>query len=169
MDTLKALFTRRSIRKYQAKPVPSEVVTRALKAAMSAPSAGNEQAWQFIVLDQRALLDAVPAVHPHSKMITQVPVAVLVCGDLRRETHPGYWTQDCAAATLSLLLAVHAQGYGAVWLGVYPRNDRVQGLRRLLGVPEEVIPFALVPIGRPAETKGAEDRFDPARVHWNQW
>ena len=169
MDTLNAIFTRRSIRKYTDQAVPEELVTDLLKAAMAAPSAGNEQAWQFIVIRDRALLDAIPKFHPYSAMLKYASVAVLVCGDLTREKYKGYWVQDCSAATQNLLLAATAQGLGAVWTAVYPLEDRVAGMRKLLDLPEHVVPLALVPIGFPAEQPGRADRFDQARIHHDRW
>jgi len=136
---------------------------------MSAPSAGNQQPWQFVVIRDRQILDAIPQIHPYSGMIRQATVAILVCGDRQVEKHSGYWVQDCAAATENLLLAVHAKGLAAVWLGCYPREDRVAGLRKLLGLPEHVVPMALIPIGHPNEKKGREDRYRADRVHYDRW
>ena len=169
MDMLDAIFTRRSIRKYADKAVPEGLVTDLLKAAMAAPSAGNEQAWQFIVIRDRALLDAIPKFHPYSAMLKYASVAVLVCGDLTLEKFKGYWVQDCSAATQNLLLAATAKGLGAVWTGVYPLEDRVAGMRRLLNLPEHVVPLALVPLGFPAEQPARADRFNAERVHKDRW
>ncbi len=169
MDTLQAIMTRRSVRQFADEPVSPEAVDCILKAAMAAPSAGNQQPWQFVVLTERALLDKMADIHPHAQMIRQTPVAVLVCGDLKREVHTGYWVQDCAAASQNLLLAVHAQGLGAVWTGVYPREDRVTAIQAALGLPEHIVPIALIPIGVPAERPGPIDRYDQGRVHHNRW
>ncbi|MGV7928946.1 MAG: nitroreductase family protein [Spirochaetota bacterium] len=169
MDTFESILTRRSIRRYTGETIGAEPIRMILEAGMAAPSAGNQQPWHFIVLDDRALLDAVPEHHPHSSMIREAPVAILVCGDIAIEKHQGYWVQDCAAATENMLLAVTALGLGAVWLGVYPREDRVRGLKGLLGLPDNIIPFSLIPIGRPAEEKPPAGRYDPSRVHFNRW
>jgi nitroreductase len=169
METLESIFTRRSIRKYTDRPVPEDLVTELLRAAMAAPSAGNEQAWQFIVIRDRALLDAIPKFHPYSAMLKHASVAILVCGDLTREKFKGYWVQDCSAATQNILLAATAKGLGAVWTAVYPLEDRVAGMRKLLNLPDHVIPLSLVPIGFPAEQPGRADRFDAERVHKDRW
>lgn len=166
---LEWIHARRSIRKYTAEPVSEADVTEVLEAAMAAPSAGNQQPWHFVVVRDRRLLDAIPEFHPHTRMVAEASVGILVCGDPSLEKHPGYWVQDCAAATENLLLAVVAKGLGAVWCGVYPRVDRVDGFRRLLGVPADVIPFAFVPIGHPAESKPPARRFAPERVHRDRW
>lgn len=169
MEAMQAILSRRSIRKYKPLPVSDNVITDALKAAMSAPSAGNEQPWHFIVIKDRAVLDEIPKYHPYSAMTKEAHVAVLVCADLNLETRQGYWVQDCAAATENLLVSINATGLGAVWLGVYPREDRVKGLRGLFKLPENVIPFSLIPIGHPAEEKPPSNRFNPERIHYDKW
>lgn len=170
MDAIQAIFSRRSIRKFTPEPVPEQTVQQILEAAMSAPSAGNQQPWHFIVINDKKLLDRVPDFHPHSLMCREASIAILVCGDPTIEKHQGYWVQDCAAATENLLLSIHALGFGGVWLGIYPRDERVTGLRKLLNIPEHVIPFSLIPIGHPAEQKPARtDRYNEARIHTNTW
>ncbi len=169
MNALEALYTRRSVRLFMPKPVSKDAIHDILKAAMSAPSAGNERPWHFIVLTDRALLDEIPNFHPYAAMLKQVHIAILVCGDVTLEKHKGYWVLDCAAATQNMLIAIHARGLGAVWCGVYPTEDRVANLRRLLGLAEHIVPFSLIPIGFPAEIKQPSDRFDDTRVHENRW
>jgi nitroreductase len=95
--------------------------------------------------------------------------AILVCGDLNLEKFKGYWMIDCAAATENLLLAAHSLGLGACWLGIYPREGRVTGMRKLLHLPTHIIPFALVSLGYPAEEKPQEDRYNESRIHHNKW
>ena len=107
--------------------------------------------------------------HPHSAALKEAPTAILVCGDEGLETHKGFWVQDCSAATENILIAVQAKGLGAVWIGVYPREQRVAGIRKVLGIPENVIPFSLIAVGYPAEQKPPADMYDAARVHFNRW
>ncbi len=169
MDVMTAIFSRRSIRLYTPKPVSREMVTGILRAAMCGPSAGNERPWHFIVLTERHILDEIPKFHPYAAMLKHAHVAVLVCGDTTLEKQKGYWPLDCAVATQNMLLAAHAKGLGAAWCGVYPTEDRVENFKKLLGLPEHIVPFSLVPLGFPAETKQSEERFDPSRVHENHW
>lgn len=169
MDALEAIFTRRSIRRYEDKPVPDELVQKLLAAAMAAPSARNEQPWQFVVLTDRTLLGEVPRITPNAPMAAHAPLGILICGDLRLEKSAGYWVVDCSAAAQNMLLAAHALGLGAVWCGVYPRPERMEGFSRLLGLPEEVKPHSLILVGYPAERHGREDRFRPERVHYQRW
>lgn len=140
-----------------------------LKAAMSSPSAGNEQPWEFVVITDRNILCAIPKFHPYAQMLHEAPAAILVCGDLKREKYKGYWVQDCSAATENILIEVVEQGLGAVWIGIYPIEERITGMRKLLAIPETIIPFSLIAIGYPAENKEPSDRFDASRIHYNTW
>ena len=169
MSTVADILSRRSIRKYTAEPVPETVINELLEAAMSAPSANNEQPWHFLVINDHRILDEIPKYHPYSSMLEEAPLAIAVCGDLRSEMNEMYWVQGCSAATENLLIAAKAKGLGAVWLGVYPREDRVTGIQKLLGLPEHIKPLNIVPIGYPAETKPPTNRYDSSRIHHNRW
>ena len=151
MDAIEAILTRRSIRRYTSQGVPESAVRQVLEAAMSAPSAGNEQPWHFVVISDRRILDEIPGFHPYAEMLKEASVAILVCGDLRLEKYRDHWVQDCSAATQNILLAAHAMGLGAVWVGLYPSEDRVARIRKLVNLPSHVVPLCLVPIGYPAE------------------
>ncbi|MGA2621971.1 MAG: nitroreductase family protein [Thermoguttaceae bacterium] len=169
MDTLEAIRTRRSIRTYLDQPVPEDLIQKLLAAAMQAPSARNQQPWQWVVIDDRAILAKIPTIMPNAAMAAGAPLAILVCGDLDLEKSEGYWVEDCAAATQNMLLAAHALGLGAVWCGVYPREARMEGLRRLVGLPENVIAHSLVVLGYAAEQVPPADRYRPERVRRNRW
>ena len=169
MDLMDGIMERRSIRSYRDEPVEDEMIEDILKAAMMAPSAGNEQPWQFIVIKNREIIQKIPSVHPYAKMVLDAPVAILVSGDMTLARHGEFWIQDCSAAVQNLLLAVHAKGLGSVWLGVFPREDRVVGLRKLLDLPNHIVPFALMPIGHPTQKPGTVDRFNQDRIHENGW
>jgi nitroreductase len=169
MDTIAAIHTRRSIRKYTEQAVPEETVLELLRAAMQAPSARNQQPWQFVVIDDRAILAKIPPFMPNAAMAAKAPLGILVCGELALEKSPGYWVVDCSAAVENLLLAAHALGLGAVWCGVYPREKRMEGLARLVGLPAGVIAHSLVIVGCGAEEVHPEDRFRPERVRRNHW
>ena len=169
-DLLDTILSRRSVRRFHPEALTPEAVDLLLRAAMSAPSAGNQQPWEFVVVRDRELLARVPAFHPYAAMVPAAPLAILVCCDVERQTTEGFWPQDCAAATENLLLAAHALGFAGVWLGVYPREERVDGCRRLFHLPPRVVPFALVVVGRPAgPLPPPADRYDAARVHQDRW
>ncbi len=169
MEVLEAIMTRRSVRVFDRRPVPKSDLLQLVAAGMQAPSAGNQQPWQFVIIDDRGLLLRVPDFHPYAQMVETAPAAILVCGDLSLEQRKGYWVQDCSAATQNILLAAHGLGLGAVWTGVYPREERVAGARRLFGLPEHIIPLALIFVGYPADKPAPENRFRDDRIHWNGW
>ena len=168
MDAMEAILTRRSIRKYTKQPVSDEVLKKLLEAAMCAPSASNRQPWCFVVINDRKVLDEIPNYHPYAQMLKEAPVAILVCCD--RDLQMGdYGVQDCSAVTQNILLAAHAKGLGAVWLGVYPTESRVTDIKKLLNLPEHIIPISLISIGYPVEQKPRLDRYRADRVHHNHW
>ena len=170
MDALQAILTRRSIRRFQpGRPLSAAQIDTLMQAAMAAPSAANEQPWEFIVIDDRETLEKFQEHHPYSKMLSEASCGILVCADKYRDKLDGYLQQDCSAATHNILLAAHAMGLGAVWLGVYPRVERVEAVRQIIGAPENILPFAMIAVGYPAENKGPAERYEAARVHKNRW
>jgi len=169
MDALEALLTRRAVREYTPEAVTPQEIETLLKAAMHAPSARNQQPWHFVVVTDRAQLNAIAAAHPHAQMLLQAPLAVLVCADPAVEVSPGFWPVDCSAATQNLLLAARALGLGSVWVGVYPNPEYMDTLRSLLGLPAAVQPHTLVAVGHAAGPLPVVDRTNPERVHTNRW
>lgn len=169
MDTIEAILTRRSVRKYTDNRVSEDLVNQLLRAAMAAPSAANEQPWHFVVISDRGVLAHVPTFHPHAHMLKEAALAILVCNDSSLELMKGRGVLDCSAATQNILLAAHALGLGAVWVGIYPVEERMNGMRKLLNMPSRVMPVSLVSIGYPDERLSMEYRFKPERVHYQRW
>jgi nitroreductase len=170
MDVIEAIATRRSIRRYKRQtPISDEMMHTLLDAGFSAPSAGNQQPWHFLVIDDHKLLTVIQTFHPSAKMLTEADKAILVCGDLNLEKFKGYWMIDCAAATENILLAAHGLGLGSCWLGIYPREGRVAGMKKLFHLPHHIIPLAVISLGYPAEEKPRETRYTKERVHHNTW
>jgi nitroreductase len=168
---LAVIFGRRSIRVFAPGPVEDAQVQSLLEAAMAAPSAAGRDPWRFVVVRSTETLRRIADGLPHGQMLASAAVGLIVCGDLDA-AHDGqlsYLLQDCSAAIENLLLAAHALGLGACWLGVHPREDRVRHLRRVLGIPESVIPVACVAVGRPGEDKPARTRYCESSVHRERW
>ncbi|ACZ61734.1 nitroreductase family protein [Dehalococcoides mccartyi] len=169
MNTLETIFSRRSIRHYQNEGIsPSELDTL-LRAGMAAPSAGNQQVWHFVVIDDRRILDKIPEIHPYSEMLKEAPMAIMVCADVSAETKIGYWIQDCAAATQNILLAAEALGLGACWLGLHPREERKAAVSQLLNIPAGISPLSLIAIGKKGEVKPPAGRYLKSHIHKNGW
>lgn len=169
VDALDCIMSRRSIRRYTGEPVTLEQIEIVLRAAMAAPSAGNQQSWRFVVLTERARLDQAATTTPYGKMLLEAAFALVVCADTRDLKHPGMWQQDCSAAAQNALLAAHAIGLGGVWLGFWPKAERVDPLKQVLGLPEGVEPLAVLALGHPAEEKAPSDRYDADLVHFERW
>lgn len=167
MGTIEAILSRRSIRKYTARKISLKKIEGLLKAAMAAPSAFNAQPWHFIIIDDRRILDKVPEFHHHSDMLLQAKTAIAVCGDT--QVQPDRWMLDCSAAVQNILLTAHAEGLGAVWVGIYPVPERIKGLKDMLGLPDHIVPLALIPLGYPREKKSPANRYDPSKIHNNHW
>lgn len=126
MEALEAIYTRRSIRQFTDQPVEAEKIESLLRAAMQAPSAHNKQPWHFLIINDRSLLNQIADFHPYAKMLYKAPLALAVCGDLGKESNDRYLALNCAAATQNILLAAHGLNLGAVWIAVYPREERIK-------------------------------------------
>lgn len=164
---LKFINTRRSVRKWLDKPVNNQDVHDIIEAGMNAPSAGNEQAWQMILLTDKDILNKISEFNQNVSIIKNAPVAILVCGDLIAEKYQGYHVHDCSAATENMLLAIHAKDLGGVWGNVFP--DNITRIRMLLGLPEHVIPFSIVIFGYPETPSKYQTRFNKDKLHLNGW
>ena len=157
---------RRSIRKFESgKPVTREQLDQLLEAAMLAPSACNSRPWEFIAVTKRETLDEIARVHPYAQMCKTASAAVVVVAIPQTdEKSAGYFPQDCGAATQNILLETAALGLGACWCGVYPRDERIAGFRKLLDINEPKIPFNVIAIGAPAEEPDSRGFFEKAKV-----
>jgi nitroreductase len=168
---LQQLFARRSVRRYQERPVPEELLTDLLQAAMAAPSAVARDPWHFIVVRDQQMRDRIADLLPNGGMARQAAAVLVVCGDLER-AHGGlesYLLQDCSAAVENILLAAVALGLGACWLGVHPRPERVEGMRALFNLPPQIVPVAGIALGWPVEAAQPRTRFRADAVHWERW
>ena len=171
-NPLDIICARRSIRSYTDESVSEEHIRMLLETAMSAPSAGNRQPWELVVVTEREKLDALADGHPHGKMLYRAPLCIAVCGDPARSfsgIEQQYWIQDCCAATENLLIAAAGLGLGTVWLGVHPLVDRQEAIRKTLSIPDHIVPLCLIPVGHPAERKAPRTQYDEAKVHWERW
>ncbi len=169
MDGMKTLLTRRSIRVFRPEPVEPEAIRSILEAAMFAPSAGNQEPWRFVLIQDPAMLTSIANDHPYASALESAPLAILVCAATRDLPHPDFWGVDCAAATQNLMLAAHTQGLGSVWIGLYPKRERMATLSRLLHLPEDVEPFALIPVGYPMERPEQPERYHAEWIRSERW
>ena len=171
LDVLTALQTRRSVRAYTREPVSDKDIDTVLAAAQLAPSAANEQPWDFVVIRDPKTLAQVGEINHYASYAAKAPVAILVCLDTEKEEIPGMGILDVAMSAENLLLAAHGIGLGGVFTGIFPMVERMEGFRKLLDMPENIIPVGLIVLGHPAipGLRTAEDRVKPANVHWENW
>ncbi len=187
MELYEGLITRRSIRKYTGEKISDSDIELIVKAGMYAPSANNQRPWHFVVIDDREVLDRIMKAHPYAAMLRDASHAVVVCGDLQKQNAPGYYLLDCSAATQNVLLAAHALGYGAVWLGVESgsqpvldamrkgitpeqREERIRAASEILNLPDFIRPVAIVSLGVPAgKNPVTPERYEPEKIHRNKW
>ena len=173
MGVLEAIMRRASCRKFSAdRPVDEEIIELILRCAMSAPTAMDKRPWEFVVVRDRAKLDALAEKLPYSRVGNGAPVAIIVCGSLDNGL-PGrgkeYWIQDCSAASMNLLLAAEVFDLGAVWTGVYPDEERIAAVREIVQIPDGYAPLNVIPLGYPQEVRISKNKWNPAKIHHDQW
>ena len=169
------ILGRRSVRSYTDEAVSETDIEKVLRAAMAAPSAMNRQPWEFVVIDDRALLDSLAGRLRHARMLADAPLAIAVCA--RRiitlsdgtVTENMFWQQDASAATENLLLAAESLGLGAVWTAAYPDPVRAGAVKEALSLPDDVEALCMVVIGHPAGNESPKDKWKPERIHRNRW
>ena len=161
-----AIFTRTSVRSYEERPVEAEKIEKILRAAMAAPSAVNQQPWEFYVVTDKAVLQELSETSPYTAMTAMAPAALVLCSRKENIIVPELIEVDMALATENALLEIEAQGLGGVMLGVAPFADRMEKVAKAINLPEHLVPFTVVPFGYPAKKNPQQDRYDEARVHY---
>jgi len=169
MEALDSLYTRRSVRKYTSQKISDNIIKQLLKAAFLAPSAGNQQPWHFLIIEDKKILGKIPKFHPHAEFIKNAEKAILVCADKKLETFKDYFPLDCSASTENILIAARALGLGACWIGIYPKEERIENLRDILNIPKNVVPFSLVALGYTEIEQKELNRYKKERIHYNRW
>lgn len=163
------IFNRASVRSFDGRKVESEKIELLLKAAMAAPSACNQQPWEFVVVTDPAVLNALSKCSPYAGCMARAPLGIAVCMRTEGLRAPDYTQIDASAATENILLEAVELGLGAVWLGIAPGPDRMESVRQVIGAPETIQPFCLIACGYPDKPVIPADRCDPARVHYEKW
>lgn len=167
---MEAIFNRRSIRRYKNQAVEEEKIEQLLRAAMQAPSAANQQPWEFIVVQNKDNLQKLAQISAYSKMVADAPLAIVLLGNEDRMRLQVHWEQDMAAAAQNILLEAAHLGLGGVWLGVAPMEDRMELISKLYDLKDRLKPFCVIPIGYPeGQENKFVDRYDPDRVHYEKY
>ena len=162
---MNSIYHRTSVRTYQNKPVEREKIEAILRAAMQAPSAGDQQPWEFYVVTNREKLLALSQAHRYAGMVKDAPVAI-VAAYRTACWMPAFAQIDLSSAMENLWLETDSQGLGGVWLGIAPLEDRMATVEAILELPDTLRAFAIFPLGYPVQVRPQRDRFDPARIYW---
>ncbi len=182
-SALDVIMTRTSIRSFTGEAVSKAQLETILKAGMAAPTAMNGQPWRFVVVTDKDKMASVFGAGPRSEMFTTAGAVIVVCGqttsmgrpfgaqpDAPEQEMPNmFWYEDCSAAAENILLAVKALGLGAVWTAGYPAEERIAPIAAALGLPANIKPLCIIPVGVPAEDPAPKDKWKPEYIHWEQW
>lgn len=183
-SALDVIMSRTSIRSFTGEPVSKDQLETILKAGMAAPTAMNGQPWRFVVVTDKDKdkMASVFGAGPRSEMFSTAGAVIVVCGQTTSMGRPFgqpdgpeqempnmFWFEDCSAAAENILLAVKALGLGAVWTAGYPAEERIAPIAAALGLPSNVKPLCIIPVGVPAEDPAPKDKWNPDNIHWEQW
>ncbi|MEE4194588.1 MAG: nitroreductase family protein [Anaerolineae bacterium] len=170
MNVLDLIFSRRSVRKYKDQPVSREQLTDLLKAGMAAPSACNNQPWEFVAVDDPAVMEELRGSLRNGPYNAPAAIITLYNDKIGNNVNcNGFWQQDLSAATENIMIAAAGMELGTVWLGTYPKEDTVAKVQKILGIPENIIPLVVIYVGTPESQPEPSTKFDEERVHWNQY
>ncbi len=161
---MKSIFHRTSIREYLNKEIEQEKIDLLLRAAMAAPSAGNQQPWEFYVVKNHEILKQLSLCSPYAGCVEKAPIAIVSC--YRSNTSlPMYAEIDLSACTENILLAADSMGLGAVWLGIAPLPERMDKVKEILNIENGIEAFAVIPVGYPVKEAVQQNRYDQSRIH----
>lgn len=165
-----SVLARASVREFTAESVGDEEVRRLLMAAMAAPSARNQQPWEFYLTRDRGLLGQLAQATPYAKPTAGAALAIVACMRTTDLASPAFVPQDMGACVENILVEAAGLGLGTVWMGVAPNRERMDEVARIIGIPEEtdLEPFAIIAVGHPAGkvTPRGPERYDESRIHW---
>ncbi len=162
---MSSIFNRVSIRKFKDKAVDKKDIEYILRAAMAAPSAGNQQPWEFYVVTDKELLRRLSKTSPYAGPVENAPMAIITA--YRKDCKiPEYAQIDMSIAMENMWLATDEKGLGGVWLGIAPVEQRMKDVEDIVEIPEDQRAFGIFALGYPDETKKQEDRFEPERIHY---
>jgi nitroreductase len=170
-DALSVIYGRKSVRNFTGESVSKEDLEKILKAGMSAPTAMNKQPWSFVVITERKTLDILSDSLPSAKMLYKAGAAIIVCA-IPEKAASGlaeFSIIDCSLAGENILLAVESLDLGAIWTACYPDLKRMETVRAILGIPSEIIPLNVIPIGHPTGEDKPKDKYKPENIYWEKW
>lgn len=168
---LDVINSRKSVRFYTDEKVSDEDINTILRAGMAAPTALDKRPWKFVVIKNKETMKLMRKDLVYAKGLDESPVAIVVCGDMTKvhKGNPEFWITDTSAATENMLLAMEAMGLGGVWSAIYPSEQRMSYIRKVLDLPETIMPLCVIPFGHPKGVEKAKDKYDANNIHWEKW
>lgn len=163
------IYLRRSIRKYKDELPNNQILKNVVKAGMNAPSAHNQQPWQFMIVTDQTLLKKIREMHPYSVALDTAPACIIVLGDKKKFKVEDLWVQDVSAATQNILLSAKSKGLDTCWHGIYPFEKLMTPMTEIFDMPDHVIPFCFISIGYSDEKRNVNDRYNEEDIHINKW
>ena len=160
-----AIFSRVSVRQFEDKPVERGLLIKILRAAMAAPSAVNQQPWEFWLVEDKEIITKLSQVTPYATPAKNAPAVIVPCYRTNDLLAPMMVQIDMAIATENILLEAETLGLGAVMLGIAPVEDRMKVVEEILNLPENFRAFTLIPVGYPKNKHAQEDRYEPSKIH----
>ncbi len=165
---MNSIFTRRSVRQFTEQVVESEKIEKLMRAAMQAPSAGNQQPWEFLIVSGKDNLAKLSEYNPYASCLKGANIGIIVLGNTERMRIPELAVQDLGAATQNILLEATELGLGSVWFGTAPDEGRMGFIRKLYSLPTNLMPYSVIAIGYPRDENANHftDRYDESRVKY---
>ena len=157
---------RRSVRKYQDKAIEKEKIELILRAAMQAPSARNQQAWRFLVCTQKNKNFELSEATPNMKFLKNAPLVIVFLTSLCDLTVPNMYCQDLSASVENAMLEAASLKIGSCWCGTYPNKERMENVRNIFSLDDNLEPVAVVGFGYPLEDDTFKfiDRYDENKI-----
>lgn len=169
-DAITTIHSRKSVRTYTDQSVDRAILTDIVKAGMAAPSGMDRRPWEFVIVDNREILDKLSEGSPYAKMLLTAPAAIIVCGNMDEATGGSfYWYLDCSAAAQNILLATEAMGLGGTWTAAYPYEERMNIIREAVNLPSNIGALCVIPIGYPTGKEMPKNKYNEAKIHINKW
>lgn len=165
-----AIYNRRSIRKYEERPVERELLEELVRQAAAAPSAQNQLPWEFLVITEEEILKGIRENVQYAAM--KAPALIVILANQNKFRNPddtSKWIQDCGAAMENILLGALDMGLGTVWLGIHGSPEKEVYYKKVLQLPDYIIPFGAACVGYPAEEKEPRTQFEEETLYWNQY
>lgn len=166
-QTLQTILGRKSIREFTEKEITNDVLNDLLKAGMAAPSSRDRRPWHFIVLTDKEIMKSLASQLKNVSYMDRANKAIIVLGDSL--LNDNCWELDCSAASQNILIAAESMGLGATWTAVFPYEDRTDVVKKAFELPDNIHPFAIIPLGYPLAETAPKNKFDEQRIHQNRW